>query len=69
MNAALAFLNGVGRDRPEASDAADDVWMMNILLANCSPRRRPDSAARCCEKRAQLLSTVSRANGLVGVKK
>jgi hypothetical protein len=47
MNAALAFLNGVGRDRPEASDAA----------------------ARCCEKRAQLVSTVSHANGLVGVKK
>ena len=41
MNAALAFLNGVGRDRPEASDTADDVWMMNILLANCSLPQRP----------------------------
>ena len=40
MNAALAFLNGVGRDRLEASDAADDVWMMNILLATCSPPQR-----------------------------
>ena len=40
MNAALAFLNGVGRDRPEASGAVDDVWMMNILLANCSPPQR-----------------------------
>ena len=40
MNAALAFLNGVGRDRPEASDAADEVGMMNVLLANCSPPQR-----------------------------
>ncbi len=44
MNAALAFLNGIGRDRPEASDTADDVWMMNILLANSSPP--PRSAVR-----------------------
>jgi hypothetical protein len=68
MNAALAFLNGVGRDRPEASAAADDVWMMNILLANGSPPR-PDSAARRCEIRARSVSTVSSANGLIDVKK
>jgi len=49
MNAALAFLNGVGRDRPEASGAADDVWMMNILLANCSPPQR--SAIRRARRR------------------
>jgi len=49
MNAALAFLNGVGRDRPEASDAADDVWMMNILLATCPPPQR--SAVRQARRR------------------
>ena len=49
MNAALAFLNGVGRDRPEASDAGNDVWMMNILLANCSPPQR--SAVRPARRR------------------
>ena len=50
MNAALAFLNGIGRDRPaEASDAADDVWMMNILLATCSPPQR--SAVRQARRR------------------
>jgi hypothetical protein len=48
MNAALAFLNGIGRDRPAASDTADDVWMMNILLTNCSPpqhQRKPRTAS------------------------
>jgi hypothetical protein len=49
MNAALAFLNGIGRDRPEASDAADEVWMMNVLLANCSPPQR--SAVRQARRR------------------
>ena len=49
MNAALAFLNGVGRDRLEASDAADNVWMMNILLATCSPPQR--SAVRQARRR------------------
>ena len=68
MNAALAFLNGVGRDRPEASDTADDVWMMNVLMTNCS-LPRPDSAARCGERHAGRVSTVSRANGLIDVKK
>lgn len=41
MNAARAFLNGIGRERPEPSDTADDVWMMNVLLANGSPAPRP----------------------------
>jgi hypothetical protein len=51
MNAALAFLNGIGRDRPAASDAADDVWMMNILLTNCSPPQRPRKARKASEYR------------------
>ncbi|MHB8478133.1 MAG: hypothetical protein ACYDBZ_17795 [Steroidobacteraceae bacterium] len=53
MNAALAFLNGIGRDRPAASDTADDVWMMNILLASRSAPPRP--AIRRARRHGRIL--------------
>jgi hypothetical protein len=77
MNAALAFLNGAGRERLPAGGARDDVSMMNLLLANCEPAQRCAARAPAAKKiyarslgvRTRSVSTALRANGLMDVEK